>query len=471
MINSKNQQEFLKGVVKVELFNDKSGDREFVVEKNNLILSHIFSKAFQSMLAGSFRRNILQLYTGATALHDYITPSTTPIADFFNNIYLINEVLDVDPLTEDSYIEVNSMTGWVNLRTTYSGDDVLRGSINLSESTIDFDNNKIRIVVDWTTSAANGVFQSVSFGHYNALGPAAYWNYMVNLRYSNDVLFTTAQDAKYSDTIGKIISGVIATTNNCKLQDPLTGVETVITLRSSIAGTEYTAYVCGVTDTDVYFKFNGSAIMKYSLPLVDLQNATVNLAIPTELVNYVENNIFVLNDTRAFVKPGSAAIDPVTGESFNKYIYEFNPSTATVLSRIRVPDKVLKFVELNSVSLVYPGWFGIKYDETNDTILFSMNHTGFASFVEFNITKEEYRISYLNGQSGTNKPNFIWMPDGLNAYRYAKTFSTASNKYGFYKIIQLGNKQSRVLLPSPVTKLDTQNLKVTYDLIFSEGIM
>ena len=62
------------------------------------------------------------------------------------------------------------------LRTTYSGSDSKRGTLNLSESEVTFD--KIKLVFDFPTHAANGTFQTVGFyrsGSINS-GSARLWD-------------------------------------------------------------------------------------------------------------------------------------------------------------------------------------------------------------------------------------------------------------------------------------------------------
>ena len=60
--------------------------------------------------------------------------------------------------------------GWANRSQTYSGTDTFRGSINQSESTMS--DNKLKIVFDFPTNAANGTIKSACF--YNSFNNYGY---------------------------------------------------------------------------------------------------------------------------------------------------------------------------------------------------------------------------------------------------------------------------------------------------------
>lgn len=136
----------IRGKVLVELFDTKSKQKVKEAYTENIIPDLIFKDMFLRYFAGEV------MGIGNTN-HNHTK-------NLFNNIYLTDSTKPEMASTERMF---GNVIGYAHRNNTYSGQDPLRGTINLAESKFELRNNKIRVnfVFDFPTHAANGEFESI----------------------------------------------------------------------------------------------------------------------------------------------------------------------------------------------------------------------------------------------------------------------------------------------------------------------
>ncbi len=157
----------LKGYVKVQLFDAKTGKLKHEQEGSNFIThaTKATMKAFQA-------RQIFMNKHGSVHNEKYYRNSLTD--NNWNGIY--NTIGSIGPfqymiLTDDNRAEdpatqqrvIGNFLAWANTQTTYSGTDTSIGTININESRAAGALNKITYVFDFATDVANGTFQTIWF--------------------------------------------------------------------------------------------------------------------------------------------------------------------------------------------------------------------------------------------------------------------------------------------------------------------
>lgn len=136
-----------KGVAKVELF--KEGKVVHSQEKNNFI-SNGFYEALKYKMMDSL------LYGRPS---DIGSESIDIFGDMFQRMWLTTAEHPERP--NEEWVMKGDIVGYANSNSSYSGSDPYRGTINLNESLVD--RNQVRLVFDFGTDRANGVFNSIYF--------------------------------------------------------------------------------------------------------------------------------------------------------------------------------------------------------------------------------------------------------------------------------------------------------------------
>ncbi|TCT14568.1 hypothetical protein EDC18_10549 [Natranaerovirga pectinivora] len=152
----------IKGKVLIELFNAKTKEKVKEAYTENIIPDLIFKDIFLRYFSGDV------LGIGNTNHHNTTT--------LFSHIYLTDSTKPESPNTERV---VGNIIGYAQRGSTYSGVDPQRGTINLSETSMEIRNNKVRVnyVFDFPTHAANGTFESIFWSdslnglHDHYMGP------------------------------------------------------------------------------------------------------------------------------------------------------------------------------------------------------------------------------------------------------------------------------------------------------------
>ncbi|WP_051556514.1 hypothetical protein [Alkalihalobacterium bogoriense] len=136
----------IKGKVLIEVFDAQTHEKVKEAYTENIIPDLIFKDMFLRYFAGEV------MGIGNTN-HNHTK-------NLFNNIFLTDSTKAEMAGTEKVF---GNVVGYAHRNSTYSGQDPLRGTINLAESKLEIRNNKIRVnfVFDFPTHAANGEFESI----------------------------------------------------------------------------------------------------------------------------------------------------------------------------------------------------------------------------------------------------------------------------------------------------------------------
>ncbi len=160
----------VRGVHTVELFDAWTGKIVERIESENFISKIMEELQRQAALFAFLADSLDTSYTSPRyngpmdSLSKYNTIFDVPW--YFGSFPMSNIILTDYDGPEDPENEIimrGRVIGWAGKKSTYSGSDTKRGSLNSSESFVK--PGHIHLVYDWPTHAANGTFQSV------------YWNY------------------------------------------------------------------------------------------------------------------------------------------------------------------------------------------------------------------------------------------------------------------------------------------------------
>jgi hypothetical protein len=149
----------VKGNALIELFNERTGKKVLEAETenviNNLIAKEAFISGFDSLIGWNSN-----------------SPARTSM---FQNIVLTNFT---GPEDADAFYVKGDIIAWAAKMTGYIGDDVKRGTINIAESTRDF--GEYKFVFDWPTHSGNGTFRSIWWAGVNGFLPQIDFHYLTS---------------------------------------------------------------------------------------------------------------------------------------------------------------------------------------------------------------------------------------------------------------------------------------------------
>lgn len=487
----------IKGKVTVELINAETNKLEFKVECDNLILQKSINQALGTELVRQLTKNMI--WSGIVQ-----RTNVNNLNRLFNGIVLGEENTEPDASEHGFWGKFVAYAG----TQLFTGVSNAIGSINFSESFIDTENRKIRFVFDFATNVANTSFQSVSFVSGN-IASSFSTPYSV-LPYDFE-LVPALDMPKFKNSALQYPSGSYATVPF--MIDSVNNEYYLVTLGYGSNLFKKVSSGDIVTNVPNPKLANGSDIY----PMTMIPNAVSFLGytyIPydTKLLKYLDGNVFTDNaieitmpfqisamcyigDGKIAVTTPSTGIDSVVGERYANFIYILDASNMSILRRIRryysefigneyrtfgkgclfydSDEKIL--INLTGYYVSYPSIpkYGFSYsmkeeDEDNEAIGFSLSYQSFG-----------------NAYDSYAQPNYLTSLDGSKVYMGIAMDNPNSSAYGtFFKYVNNGSvdnvtmlmsvttkgmsKLSRVLLPAPVTKVSTQTMKITYDLIFPE---
>lgn len=139
----------IKGKVLVELFDSKTNKKVKEAYTENLIPDLYFKDTFlRSFIQGAMGSGNSRSSTNYSG---------------FNYIYLTDHDKP-ENLSEQRVM--GNVIGYAHRNTAYSGDNIIRGTINKAETRFEMTDNKIKInfVFDFPTHSANGIFESIYWG-------------------------------------------------------------------------------------------------------------------------------------------------------------------------------------------------------------------------------------------------------------------------------------------------------------------
>lgn len=324
--------------------------------------------------------------------------------DPFTSLELTDATHPEDPQNE--WVRAGNVIGYAYTTNSYSGTDTLRGSYNLIES---FTNREqVHIVIDFPTHAGIGTFQSIYFmaGRNNL-------SYDSNSKFNNNQYFKIV---KHNDVVYAFSSG--GSNAILYILDEKTYEQT----ENIPLGTYY--YDFCIVGNKIYF---GS----------DSGIHSANISNPSETT--LEKD----------------------GFSSSVYGIKYNPTTG----RWFISGGTAMYMYDSNWNLLST-YTGLNYRRTDNNKIIAVTEEGIiTSFGDFIHTGGTYdgqivQIAAIPTSTSASQPRLAGVVEGDLLYSYTGSGSSS----GLYKI-PLINIGSRALLDEPVTKGNTQTMKITYDFM------
>lgn len=386
-----------KGLIKVELFEGRKKVEE--VNTHNFIAKAVLTDIFKMAMKSLFTQN---RKTGGRKIYDDIN-------DIFKCMHLTDAVHPEDPANE-WFVQGNEI-GYALSDATYVGSDVLRGSYNEVESFTT--GEKVRMVFDFPTHAANGTFHSIYFSNRGSAFTASINNDVLlfeKIPIPNGANLGTVSIKKHGDKIYRLRS-------DNKMLDVF---DQQCNLLNSITLPYTDNYDFEILDNYIYFVTITSSRTVYRMPIADFSSDEV-------VVTGYTNAGGICYDTKKeqfIIARNSSGISNST-VTIRRYDKTFNLLTTIDIAKLSASRSSLRLYAINSQVVL------------NNRILFS----------DDKVTETEF------AQSG----HIAGVLDGQFAIQ-------SNSNYPLYLIpkAQIG---SRCLLDEPITKQPTQTMKITYDFI------
>lgn len=185
----------VKGKALIELFNERTGKKVLEAETenviNNLIAKEAFLSGFDSLIGWNSN-----------------SPSRTSM---FQNIVLTNFT---GPEDANAFYIKGDTIAWAAKMTGYIGDDVKRGTINIAESTRDY--GEYKFVFDWPTHSGNGTFRSIWWAGVNGFEPQIDFHYLTasSIPGTNTTSYRVCLGPRYSVYVPQNTGVIIVKTPN-----------------------------------------------------------------------------------------------------------------------------------------------------------------------------------------------------------------------------------------------------------------
>lgn len=398
----------MEGNCKIQLFDSKSGKEVFNTEKDNFIgvlaKRFIFSAGLSAL--GYYISNNDESKFGNFAAQNpfekiVLTDNSTPVS------------LDakVFPGNEISYADSEA----------YAGTDPLRGTINVNESYND--GEKLVLVFDFATDKANGTFQTVGF-KYKGASPQAFeiakssYSYKCCCKNGDDIYFNVGSSIyKYN----------------------------VATKQKTLVNTGFYSSAKGIAyyNGSLYFPYDtGSDDYIYSY---DLSTGTVT----TNIVKLVgDDNYGICFDGAYFY---------VFYDYSSTYrIYRYD--TSWVLQGYKATTESWEYSQIAN-----PGWF-MRPDGTELNISDLFDNGIETTRKNYYVSSYGYQPVVEGGKVYKNGIRYVFYP---SIWESSDDVGLAEGgNMGFRDIFGidegLWNLGTCILLDEPVTKNDTQTMKITY---------
>lgn len=422
----------LRGLVTVELFDARTGKLQERVQKENFI-----ALGNQKWWAKLQRDSIINKMPRVLKNEVQSMENFYDDGYFFNRIVLTDDNSPEEP--EKEKIMKGNLIGAVDIRGVATSTHSTAGVLNLNESFID--REKIHIVGDFGTDRGNGTFQSIGFFNnryeYNEYQNSLYTylgftEYFINKGSSTaNNLVTRIENKLYY--IDYNTSSGTNTFYEFDLNNPELGLQEVLVATGSRPRT-------GLTNDGehLWLARNNHQLIKINW---DGSINTLDTEIPT-----IRGIYFDKEEDVFYVTSGSTANNPID-EPWNTCMYKVDKNTGEILE---IFPYIFRDFDFKVCDRLKDGTF-VFFDTQGKSITFQD--------FEKQILGPVCIMRGLD-YSGTQIAN-----DGEDNFYFISYSSMSDCRIGK---IHTSNMCSRVLLPSPQIKTNTQTMKLTYDLYYTD---
>lgn len=376
-----------QGLIKVELFEEGKKIQE--IEDHNFIAPGLINHVFKA--------RIKDLFTQKRATDGGLVSDA--FNDFFKQISLTDASHPEDPANE--WIRRGNLIGYAYSDGTYAGGDTQRGTYNAKESITT--KERVRMVFDFPTHAANGEIKSIYFHPDNNI-------YNTNNFFNKVVLSNARSIKKYNNKYYVLKSSLLEVydLNWVLLESHALGDNAIQDFE--------------IVDDVIYYAANATSVAVRK----------ANLSSPKSFTTVINNlaytaGIAYITDEEKFVVVNSSGIGNGTSSVYTLNYY----------------DKAFNLIESFNA--------GIGYGPSNGSIFYQ---NGILFLNTFSVDKNK-DINYVTRSAASVDLKIIgidsdklYVPYGSSIYEVPK--------------LSIG---SRSLLVSPITKTNKHTMKITYDFI------
>lgn len=412
----------VRGDVLIETRDAKTGKLAQRSEGHNLFTNYgleRFKKSCAGVIGTQYGRNIYFDEGGEDGM--YSAPSTTSFG-LLKYLYLTDNASSIS--AEDNQIP-GTVTGFAS-RQTYSGSDTIQGNVNLNECI--FGQSSLKAVFDFGTDRGNGTHKSVFFS-----------DRLISLFNPLSAFSPSGVDASFVRAYTKVVEsddgyfyGFIGTTLYKINAADLTEITTY-----TLPATPTNASIFDVSSGYCYFATSYSSTTLYVFNLSDSTSTTITLP--------------AVNNTFSGAVNGGYLYYPYS----NTRIYKVDVSTGTS--------------EYNNVTLPYNGGFIFRcgsqlYWAQDMGGIYAYNYSTNTLSIQ-NATLPSNAYYLINTYSMTNA--FFYNRTNFTTYYNGSSVASCYPLFKLNPIIKPANMITGRVLDAPVTKNNTQAMKVTYTITFS----
>lgn len=418
-----------RGRFKIELFDDLTKRKIYEAESENRITAVLSNIAYMEMIYNSILNNTNQRYIEQAYNNGY---SYTP-----NRVMVLSDC-KVEENKYDPFVYGN-VIGYSDLWTAYSGSSSLRGTINLSESSR-FENTK-HFVVDFSTHAANGTFNSIYT--LGSTGGTSYNPRLNSIYY--DYNFATSKGSWVFDKVNicldeekiyvlKVDNSKIAVFNKSDLSFVK---EFTITKTCRAISYDRVGYIWAISNT-------GKTVYKFSKVDFSLLDT---ITVPSQGYYSSSNNVLDICVNEGFIY--------ITAKGWNS---SSEPSTSMI---VKIGKDGVYFDKL--ILNGYTDYYIAKLKVGNEIMVASKSESVY-------LLDENLEISYTHSASWSK----VIQGDYNSAEDFTYDWQNGTVYSGYYSGSSTGNNYlrrgyfvpalSHTLLPEPITKTPTNTMKIQYDI-------
>ncbi|UZQ49948.1 hypothetical protein [Clostridium kluyveri] len=345
--------------------------------------------------------------------------------------------LTTGDIAEDlyDYFTWGSIVGYADAWYTYSGSDVLRGTVNKSETTrTNTDTAGIRhYVIDFPTSAANGTFKSIYWTGGAGTGETAQ-NPKINSLYPKIAL-----EAGTSSTSLPIYNlcadetnlyALIKNTTSLVVYDKVTGTKKDnITVPAQAKAIAYDG-------TNFWLLISDGSFKKLDKNFTVVSSYPKSAAVPDDLVYDVEYFDIAVNAAYVYITYNGCTDTSGSSSKYKSCIAKYNKD-GTFASKTEIYTGSTGLITLTKI----PNnklWVVIEY----------------GTCLQLN---ENLTVYGTSGFTSTNYDSISWDSDTSTIFTYT------DSSYGQLKQQYVVPASAHTLLPEAVTKTPTNTMKIQYD--------
>lgn len=392
--------------LKVQLFNAKTGALEHEENSHNYLVP-----AIDDIMKAMSRLVITQ---GARYLNEGFAVNARAF-DPFRYLVLTNNSDAVD--TNESLFDSETVIGYAYKVQTYSGTDVLRGSINAVESNVNHDS--ATYIFDFATDKSNGTFQSLFFSESQTLATTRVYNE------TKQGLFTNSSNCLCDDGT-YIYFPTSSTTIERYLVSDYSYVDE-ITLSQAVTNTIKDI----TTDGTHLYTIQSSYVAKYTLAGTFVGEYSVGNANNNSIVYRSGDGLLYL------------------GQSSGLYSLTTSGASLTYIGSIGTTPSALG-------------------KTNNDELLIVAGGSMYVN--NFTLTSFEFYANTTGAILGVSNEDSTKVIAFTSESQYVNNIDDSPDtKYGLSEIktSERFNVGSRIRLDAPVTKTNSQTMKITYTFNFS----